>query len=305
MICSSLRGYILGLMLAAMRFVIVVALLVACTKASEEKPQPVKSNDGTELLTTGRGEQRALRYKLVKGTKAKLELSMSNAISAGNRDMKMPALVITLELVVEDVKPDGTANIKTTIVAATMREVPGATVPVGVVAEMATSLSGTVFTATLSPTGRVIDPKVVPTKNVPTPVRAQIEQLNQQISQVAIPLPEVPVGVGAKWSVKSDTDLDGIKLVTVTTTEVVKLEGEVVTFASATTITAPDQKVRNGDVQAELKDIGGGGSSKGVVDLARMTMDGEMSLEFRGTMSAQGLTAPLKMAMTMSTKPVL
>ena len=279
-----------------------VAFLVACSKPeSAPAPAPAPSADGIELISAGSGPQRVLRYKLVKGTRAKLHLSIDNALAAGGRDMISPTLVIDLELAIEDVLPDGSARVRTTIAGATPREKPGATVPVGVLAQMTSSLPGTVFTARLSPSGRVSESKVEVTKDLPPQIRAQVDKLNEHVAQVAMPLPQQPVGTGAKWSVKSALDLDGMKLATVTTTELVKLEGDAVTFTSATTITAPNQKVTEGSITAELTDIGGGGTGKGVVDLARMTMDGQMSLEFRGTMSAQGVTAPLKMTMAMTT----
>jgi hypothetical protein len=279
-----------------------VALWVACSKA-EDAPAPVPgpTDDGVELISAGSGPQRVLRYKLLKGTRSKLQLAIDNALTAGGRAMVSPTLVIDLELAIDHVFPDGSARVRTTITGATPREKPGATVPVGVLAQMTSSLPGTVFTARLSPTGRVSESKVEVTKDLPLQVRAQVDKLNERVAQVAMPLPQQPVGAGAKWSVKSALDLDGMKLATITTTEVTKLDGDVVTFTSATTITAPNQKVTEGSITAELTDIGGGGTGTGTIDLARMTMDGQLSLEFRGTMSAQGVTAPLKMTMAMTT----
>jgi hypothetical protein len=285
-----------------MRFVIVIAAFLGCSKA--EPPLPRAASDGVELLSHGQGEQRVLRYRLVKGTRSTLELAIDNSLVAGGRTMISPTLLIKLELAIEDVLPDGSARVRTTILSAAPRERTGATIPVGVLAQMASSLPGTMFTAKLSPSGRVSESKVETTKDLPAPIRAQVDKLNEHVAQVAMPLPEVPVATGAKWSVRSDVDLEGMKLATVTTTELTKLEGDIVTFASSTTISAPNQKLAQDGISAELTDIGGGGRAKGVVDLARMSMDGTMDLEFRGTMSSQGVTAPLKMTMALTTRPL-
>jgi hypothetical protein len=91
-------------------------------------------------------------------------------------------------------------------------------------------------------------------------------------------------------------------MTTVTTIEITAIDGERVSFASTSTVAAPDQTVTVSGVKASFKDVGGGGSGSGTVDLATMAMRGELTAELRGTMSTAGQTSPMQMAMKMTVR---
>jgi hypothetical protein len=291
-----------------MKTVMLLGLVItaACSKTEELRP-PAKTgppSDGVELVTIGdMSATRVLRYQLVKGAKSQLELAMNLDMDAGGRANKMPTLAMTLEIVAEDVLADGNAKIRTTVVGAEARARPGAVEASAALAQMSSSLVGITFTATLSPSGRIHDSKV-DTKQLPSGLSAQVSQLTQNLEQVAMPLPLGPVGVGAKWTTRKTVQQEGLEMVTITTVELTAMEGNLVTFASTSTISAKDQTITNNGMSIGVKDVGGGGHAKGTIDLSRMTMTGQFDIEFRGTMSAQGQTAPMKMAMGMTMKPV-
>jgi hypothetical protein len=288
-----------------MQIVILVALAVAaCTRADDGIAPRPPTNDGVTLVTVGEAPQRLLRYQLARGAKSRLELAMDMDMEAGGRGGKMPTLAMTLEIAVDDVLPDGNARVRTTIVAAQARERTGAVVPVQLMGQMAQDLTGLTFTGTLTPTGALRDGKL-DTKQLPDSLKTQLAKLTQILEQVAMPLPDAPVGVGATWTTRKTAAQDGLQLVTVTTIELTKLAGDQIGFASSSTITAPNQELDQDGVHVSVRDLGGGGSARGTIDLARATLIGSSALEFRGTMTAQGQTAPMKMAMlvTMSAPP--
>jgi hypothetical protein len=93
-----------------------------------------------------------------------------------------------------------------------------------------------------------------------------------------------------------------LDLVTVSTVTITALDGDRVAFTSRSTVTTPDQTLDQQGVAMSIKNFGGGGSGAGTIDLSRMTMTGELRSEFRGTLTAQGQTSELKLAMTVKMK---
>jgi hypothetical protein len=281
-----------------MRIVIAIAVLAAGCRSSDETPPPVEPS-GFTLVSTGAAPLRPLRYHLAKGAANKLELAMDLDLVAGGRGGKLPTLVIDLDVAITEVTEGGDAKLSTTVTGARAAERAGSVVPVAAIAPMAKSLEGIRYTATLSPDGQLRDLAVAA---VPAGLDQQVEQLTQGLEQVAIRLPPVPVGVGAKWSTRKETTRNGLAMTTVTTIEITAIDGERITFASTSTVAAPDQTVTVSGVKASFKDVGGGGSGSGTVDLATMAMRGELTAELRGTMSTAGQTSPMQMAMKMTVR---
>ena len=296
-------------MLAAMKAVVVALVaLVACSRVDDAKSKRSTTGptaDGVELVTAGASSVRSpLRYHLTKGTQAPLELAMDLEMDAGGRGGKMPTLVIEMTIKVEDVAADGSARIRTTFTSATARERPDTVVPAATMAAMTGVLVGTSFTSTLGSDGNLRDSKLDPTKPLPPAMDAQIGQLMQSLEQIAMRLPDQPVGVGAKWTTRKTVTQNGLAMLTITTVELTAIDGNKVTFATTATVSAPDQSFTNAGTQASVKDVGGGGTSTVTVDLSRMTMAGESTAEFRGTITAGAQTAAMKMAMTLRMRPL-
>jgi len=283
-----------------MKFVILLALgLAACGKSSDE-PAPTSPPPDFEMISAGIEPHRLLRYHLAKGTSSRLELAMDLDLDAGGSGGKLPTLVMDLQITVDDVLAGGDARLSTTVMAARVKEREGSVVPVAAVERMTEMLRGITYGATLSPDGVLRDARV--TSKTPASMDAQIAQLTQGIEQVAIRMPALPVGVGAKWTSRKTGRRDDLVITTVTTIELTAIEGERVTFESSSTVSAPDQTVEENGVRASIKDVGGGGHGNGTVDLTRMTMRGEVTAELHGTMTAEGSAAPLRMAMTLTMK---
>ena len=295
-------------MLEPMKVVTLVALvaMASCAKAEERKvAKTTEPSDGLELVSAGASSARKpLRYHLQKGAKSPLELVMNLELEAGGRGGKLPSLVMALEIGVDDVLPDGGAKVRTTVTGATAREREGTVVPASMMDSMTSMLEGMAFTATLSPDGSLRDSKFELTKPIPPTMKSQVAQLTQNLEQVAMRLPEVALGVGAKWTARKTVQQNGLDMVTLTTVEITAIDGDRVTFTSNSTVSAPDQTVIDGGETVTIKDVGGGGTGKGTIDLSRMTMTGEFTAEFRGMMSAKGETAPMRMAMKMTMAPM-
>jgi hypothetical protein len=291
-----------------MKFVMPIAFAMACSSPSASDappPAPSPSSPSTvakppppdlQIVSTGDPKTaRLLRYRLAKGTQSRVELRM--AITAAR---PMPTVVQTLAIDVVDVAGDGNATVDTTIERMQFIVDDNLTKEAPMFGEMARAITGLAFRAVLSPDGKVAGTSVKNDGKLPPPIRSQLGQLTQGIEQVAMPLPDKPVGLGAKWTSRKVVKQVGIEMVTVTTTEITAFDGDRISFKSTSTVTAPDQGTKFEGEQVEMNDIGGGGVASGTVDLARMTMIGTFELEFRGTLIALGRSTPMKTKMSLT-----
>lgn len=287
-----------------MKLVMAIALLVGlgCEKPSEGPPPdpiPGPNNDGVQLLSLGNEGKRVLTYRLRKGARTTMEMAMTMDLDAG-RSMKMPTIVMTMEIAVEAVLPGGSAKVKTRVTDTKVLDRPGTTLDAAALQPLAKSITGLGYTFTLSPDGSLSDGQV--TGTAPGDLQAQLGQMTRAIEQVAMRLPPVPVGVGARWSAKRTVHQNGIELTTVTTTQLTALDGDTFSFTSQTTLSAPNQQLVQQGVTMDIKDVGGGGTGTGTVDLTTMAMRGDLTSEFRGTMSANNQATPMNVMMQLTLK---
>jgi hypothetical protein len=213
----------------------------------------------------------------------------------------MPPLVLELELAVETVAPDGSAQIRSTVVRASARAGDGASVPEPVMAQMTASLRGTAFTATLAPDGRVTGSRIESAGSLPPAVAGQLAELEKSVGQVAMPLPHEAIGVGATWTSRRESAQQGLTLTAAPTTTVTAIDGDRLSFTTATTMTAPGTAQSGG---LTLSDVGGGGTATGTVDLARLSIDSKIDLGFHGTMTQAGSAARIEWDLTMAARPI-
>ncbi|MBA2540562.1 MAG: hypothetical protein H0V17_13050 [Deltaproteobacteria bacterium] len=286
------------------KLVMFIAFLaaVSCDKSRSEPqslPAPAPTSDGLELLSTGSAGQRLLRYKLADGTSSTLELRMEVDLATGAGGTKLPQLDLVTRVEIVDVRPNGAATLRTTILDAKMIERPGATLPLSAVGQMAEQLKGVVTTATIAPDGTLGDTKVDTSKVTPSLV-PQLQQLTQTFEQIAMPLPATPIGVGGSWTTRKQHTQNGLAVTTVTTIKVTSIDGDRIGIASQSTLTAPDQTIDQAGTKVDVKDIGGSSSLSGTIDLAKVTLVGESTSEFRGSMSSLGQQIAMRLAMKLT-----
>jgi uncharacterized protein DUF6263 len=279
-----------------MKLVISIALLtvLGCEK-SADTPTPDPGHDGVQLVTLGDGSKQILRYRLRKGTKTTSEMAMTMDLDIA-RAIKMPTIVMTLEIAVDDVLASGAARVSTRITGTKVVDRPGTTMDAATLAPVTQQMTGLGYAFTLSPDGSLSEGRV--TGAAAGDLQAQLGQMTRAIEQVAMRLPPVPVGVGATWSAKKTVQQNGLEVTTVTTTHLTAIDGDQMTFTSQTTLSAPNQQIVQQGMAMDVKDVGGGGKGQGTVDLTTMAMRGELTSEFRGRITAAG-QQPTAMNVTM------
>ena len=275
---------------------------VGCGKPDAAPPPPVQKGD-VELLTPGTEPRQPVRYHLVKGATTASEFGVDMDMSDGQRDIKMPTFVLSVLIHVDDVLPDGRAKLRFTYTESKAVDRPGASVPASVVAEQAGLLGGIAMTGTLSATGKFSDIAMVPSPKLTAALGDQLKELTESVQQVAMPLPEQPVGAGASWRTNKPVVQNGMKLTMTSTVTMTSLDGDALAFTSKTGIEGADQSVTQGDTTMQISGIGGGGDGKGTIDLAKLAFAGQLAAEFKATMRAMGETAPMNVKMVMRVAP--
>jgi hypothetical protein len=290
-------------MLAAMKITIVVAVIAAaCSKSA---PPPGPPGEGIELVDPGALPHRELRYHLAKGATTLLELAMDLDIAMGPRGGAMPTVVLQMEIRADEVRPDGSARIRTRIANARAKDRPNTALPTDIMSAQAAMLAGLELTATLAPRGTLSESKVASaSKDLPPALASQLAQLNQSLEQVAMPLPAEPVGVGAKWRNRKTVVQNGVKMETVTTIEVVSIDGDKIAFKSASSVSGDDQKVDVEGNQVAISKVGGSGNNHGVIDLGKMVMTGEFGADFHFDMAAKDQTIAMTMRVATRLQPI-
>jgi hypothetical protein len=277
--------------------------LLSCEKSSTDQPSPTPatsgSNDGVQLVSLGGDGKRVLQYRMKKGAHTPLEMAMNMDLDVTGRPMTMPTIVMTLDLAVDDVLADGSARIKSSIKSARIDPRAGATVDAAALAPMTQMLSGLVYTFTLAPDGTVTRGAVTGGSGQ---MQSQLEDMTRSIEQVAMRLPVVPVGVGASWSSKKTVGQNGVSVTTVTTTKLTAITGDTFEFTSDTTLSAPNQQVTQHGITMDIRDVGGGGTGKGTVDLTTLGIRGTITSEFRGVVEAAGQTSNMRVVMSLDLK---
>ena len=290
--------------------VLAVGLLAvgACKKeepasgSGGDKSGAAAPSGGIEVIANGAEPRKQLRYKVAKGTKTPVEFAMDIDMDAG-MTMNMPTLAMMMDIGVDEVASNGDMKLRTTVNSVTARDRAGASLKASMRNGQLDMMNGLAMTAMLSPDGSLKDTKVEPGKNLPASMQSQMSSMTSNLEQVAMPLPPGPVGVGAKWKAKKTIEQNGMKMTTLNTVEITALDGDKMTFKSTSEISGPDQTVHQNGMSIDMKNIEGGGTGQGTIDLTKLVMSGAFNVHFKAKMNAQGENANMSMGMKLVLTP--
>jgi len=278
-------------------------LLVAAACGSDPKPPAAPDPNGIELVWPGQPPRQVLRYAVAQGTKTQLQVTVDVDLDAGGQGSPLPRLVVTSELAIEDVRTDGSARVRVTMldVASTPRDL--ATVSTRAMTAHMGLMRGIALVGTLRPDGGIRDLQVDATVKLPPGLDQQLAQVQSAFQRISMPLPRVPVGPGAIWRQIKTIDQGGMQLVAATTLSLGSIEGSLVTYTMATSLVGRDQTVTLLGTPIQVKGLGGSGAGKGSLDLARMALTGDATLALHSQMTAAGETDLMQMTVTTRVGP--
>jgi hypothetical protein len=291
--------------------VLVAVLVVACNKESPRSHEEAEASgsgsavktvkDGLEVVDLGAPPRKLLRYAVAKNTHSPIEIAMDMDLDAGIKNVA-PTLVMLMDIGVDDVTADGKMKLRTSINDVSARDRPGAASAAMLKGQL-DLMTGTTMTATLGPDGTLKDAAFESSKKMPEAMRDQLAGVTGNLERIALPLPDVAVGVGAKWRATKSVAQNGMNITTVTTFQLTKIDGNVFTYKTTVSITGPDQQVTMGGITTQVSGIAGSGSGEGSVDLAKLAMSGTQDVHFAASMAAGDEKTELKTSMKVVMTP--
>jgi hypothetical protein len=165
-------------------------------------------------------------------------------------------------------------------------------------------MKGVAGKGTLSSRGVSLSTDIKAPEGADPQVNQFVDQMKETMSHVSTPLPEEPVGAGAKWEVKMPVKSQGITLSQTETFQLVSMEGEHGTAKTTISQTASRQKIDNPMVpgsKVDLTKMTGNGTSEGTFDLERI-LPPEASVQFHSEMMTTMTTSNAGQKQTMDVK---
>ncbi len=288
-----------------------VALCVAQAPnlRAQGAPAAVSPSDIT-LLDAGAAPRQLLRYKLVTGAREAVTLRQSTNMRmemAGTEQPSpsLPAVLMTTELVVSDVAPDGWADIMAEIVDLDL-DAEGADPAVLAAARPALALfKGVTMRYRMSPVGEVSD--LTFADDAPAELRSMPSM--GVTEQLGVAFPREAIGVGARWKAVRPVTQNGFTIMQDVEYVVTSLAADSMLLDMVLTQSANDQVVENNTLppgaKITLRTLDGTGTSTVVLRFDRvqpaiaMTLRAAMVLDMQ--MGGESHTMNQSMVMEMVT----
>jgi|JI10StandDraft_1071094.scaffolds.fasta_scaffold28081_2 hypothetical protein len=293
--------------------------LAACSNARAPTPEAAVPGLAVKLEAPGAAPRRVVRFAFVKGARATLDLRLDLQLGVEVNRQRMdipplPGLAVRVTVTIAEVLADGSARWSAEFARATAIASPGVA-PETVAALTAALPTDKTFTATgvVTPRGALREAALA-APGVVAPEAAQfLDAVRQLLHQMACPLPAEPIGVGARWEVRTELDNDGMKLTHIATNEVVAMRDGQLELKQTVRQEALPQTVATPQAPGStttLEALAADGTASVVVDLARpwpatyslsfqldtmlaTTSDGQrQALGVRMSMLAQATTVP-------------
>lgn len=271
--------------------------------ANAAKPKPLPPPKLT-LLDEGAEPRKPLRLSAKVGHAEKMRMAMQMSIGMEMDGKKAPAsnlppMLMDMDLVVADDRGEQLRYdfvLSDTAVPAT----PGVPPELIKVLEQALgTLKGMKGHAVVTRRGLTKDTEIAMPGKVDAQTQQVVQGMEQALRQISAPLPEDPVGVGARWQVVTHLSQNGVSLKETATYELQKVEGDRIELGIQLSQTAPKQKVKSPvGVTVDLLSLsskGGGGMSLKLDRIAPVTS--QLALD-----SAVAMALPKNKTMKMSSK---
>lgn len=247
-----------------------------CQSAERQKRAPAAFS--IALLDDGREPRRPLRYPSDPPPPQKMSLSLRVAMKmevpgSPIPPVSMPGLRLLIELTARD--QDDSVRYEFTVTDADLTGVEQAHPSlVAAMRKGVDSLVGAAGSVTVDPRGFQHDLSI----GLPSGIGQELTQFMSSaklaIGQMAVPLPEQAIGVGAKWQVEENIAQDGIQVRQKTYYELLAMDGPRLQIRTQTVQSAEQQKAAlpglPSGVSAKVLSLRGAGAGESEVDLRRL-----------------------------------
>ena len=244
-----------------------------------EAPFALDTPPAVELLDAGKAPHKVLRTTFEAGAKQSLRVESNWTLSSLygpliSTSAVMPSLVYELETEAKETSDEGAQfDFRVTKVTAKSRkEVKPAQLKAA--KKAAGSLKGATGSFSINARGIVEQFAIDAPSDASLLARDMIDQIKQAIRLSSLPLPEEPVGKGAKWTATQVIEQRSAKISHTSTFELVGVKGERVRATSTHAAETPKQTLKlpgsRSDAPLELHELDFFGDSKGAWRLNKL-----------------------------------
>jgi hypothetical protein len=254
---------------------------------------PMVTSSPVKLLEAGSEPRKILRLHPALGDRQTIDLNIKMAMemsSAGNKmpAMKLPAMQMGMDVTVTNISADGEITYAMVLGDATVATDTNTPPPMAAALKAAlTGMRGITGTGTLSSQGQVKEVEM----HVPADANPQLSQtlgqMKDSLSSSSIVLPDVAVGVGAKWEYTTRLNSQGMNIDLIIDYELVAIDGDVLTLRLTVKEGAANQTIQSSATQGmkvNVTKLAGTGTGNSTFDLAHI-MPASSTLEEATAMS--------------------
>ena len=266
------------------------------------------------LVDAGKGKKQAVRFAPKKGSKESMTMviDMNMEMAMGGQQMpaqQLPSMSMVMASEVTDVQKDGTFSYSFTF---TKMEVGDSdTLPASAIEELRKTLGGMVGmagNATVTSRGFSRASDFTLPEGAAPQLQETMDSMTQSMDQMVAPLPEEPIGVGAKWTVASKVSSNGMKIDQTASYELLSHTDDRIELKVSIDQQAPVQTVDLGAQGSfELVRYTGSGAGTTTLDLSRVMPqtasmdvqnDAGMNMDMGGQAMEMGVKSKVKNTMT-------
>jgi hypothetical protein len=215
--------------------VCMLMFMAGCGKTeSEESDGGAKTT--VKLLDPGAEPRTALRYKFQANRTEKLvmETSMAMAMEIGDQkqpETQVPITQMTMTIDSKEVSPEGNLHYEFELEQVEVLPKPGANpAMINAMKQKTSSMQGMSGSATVTSRGFTKDTEIKLPPGIDPQMKQSIDNMKQSMNQMSAPLPEEPVGRGARWQVTMPVETPAVKLTQVATYTLLEIQGDRVKF---------------------------------------------------------------------------
>jgi hypothetical protein len=267
-----------------------------------DKVLPVGSPPLVRLLEPGAEPRADLSYTLVKGASQKMAMGMDMAVGIKSKgqsvpQMPMPHMTMTFDSNAADKNTAGDFRIESRLTATSVD-------PNGAQQEqMARALrpqieamKGLGMAYWVSPKGQVRDVKLDIPASVPAAAQQLMNGMSQSFESMVTPLPQGPVGAGARWQVVTRMNSGGADILQSAIYTLKSRSGARAALGVTIVQLAANDTIHTAQMpagmSAKVKSFSSGGSGNNSVDLKSVAPEsGTMTLKTTMDLSVQGAGA--------------
>jgi hypothetical protein len=299
------------------RLVISISILLVASLGLLPTFAAEKADGGAKmtvkLLDAGAQPRTALRYKFQANRTEKMvmEMSMAMAMEIGDQkgpETQVPATRMTMTIDSKKVSPEGDLHYEFELEQVEVLPKPDANpAMVNAMKQQMSSMQGLSGSATVTSRGFTKDVEIKPLPGIDPQIRQFMDNMKQSMNQMSAPLPEEPVGTGARWQVTMPVETPAMKLTQIATYTLSEIQGDKVKFDVAIKQSTPPQHIDTPGtapgVKSSLESINSSGTGTVELQMTNLVPTSNINMTTTSVTSANNQRIKTRMRIEMKIHP--